>query len=123
MEAHFVSMVNATRNTVLGNRIRVANGSFSRAIGLLGQRSLAPDSGLWIVPSQGVHTVGMQFAIDVVFVDRDWRVIYLRESMRPFRATRLCWRARGVLELPPGTIAQTSTVLGDELEIRDRADV
>jgi len=119
METRFVSMLNATRNTVLGSRIRVADGSLSRAIGLLGERSLAPESGLLIVPSQGVHTLGMQFAIDVIFVDRDWRVVYLRESMRPFRATRLCWRARGVLELPPGTIAQTSTAMGDELDMRD----
>jgi|SRR6185312_4786994 len=122
METRLVALLNTTRSTVLGSRIRVADGSLSRAIGLLGQRSLAPDSGLLIVPSQGVHTIGMQFAIDVIFLDRDWRVVYLRESMPPFRATRLCWRARGVVELPPGTIAQTSTALGDELEMRERAN-
>ena len=85
---------------MLGEQIRVAGTSLSRLVGLLGKRGLEPGTGLLIIPSQAIHTVAMRFAIDVVFVDRDWRVIHLRPTMVPFRVTGLHWKARSVLELP-----------------------
>jgi uncharacterized membrane protein (UPF0127 family) len=85
----------------------------------LGKRGLEPGTGLFIIPSQAIHTVAMRFAIDVVFVDRNWRVIHVRPAMVPFRMTGLHWKARGVLELPAGVIAQTSTVVGDQLSFTE----
>jgi uncharacterized protein len=117
MEAETVAVLNTTRNTVLGEQIRVAGTSLRRLVGLLGKRGLEPGTGLLIIPSQAIHTVAMRFAIDVVFVDRNWRVIHLRPGMVPFRMTGLHWKARSVLELPSGVIAQTSTVVGDQLSI------
>jgi uncharacterized membrane protein (UPF0127 family) len=119
MEAETVAVVNTTRNAVLGDRIRVAGTSLSRLVGLLGKRTLEPGTGLLIVPSQAIHTVGMRFAIDVIFVDRNWRVIHLRPAMVPFRMTGFHWKARCVLELPSGMIAQTSTTVGDQLSMTE----
>ena len=117
MKTETVTVRNTTRNTVLGDRIGVAGTSLSRLIGLLGKRGLEAGTGLLIIPSQAIHTVAMRFAIDVLFLDRDWRVIHLRHGMVPFRMTRLHWRARSVLELPKGVIAQTSTAVGDQLSV------
>ena len=117
MKLDTVGVLNTTRNTVLGERIGVAETSLSRLVGLLGKRSLEPGTGLLIFPSQAIHTVAMRFPIDVVFVDRHWRVIYLRPSMVPYRLTGIHWRARCVIELPPGVIEQTSTAVGDQLSI------
>ena len=117
MAAETVVILNTTRNTVLGDRIRIAETSLSRMIGLLGQRSLEPGTGLLIFPSQAIHTVAMRFAIDVIFVDRKWRVVHLRPAMVPYRLTGIHWRARCVLELPVGVIAQTSTGIGDQLAV------
>ena len=112
-----VKVLNEAKNTVLGDRIAVAETSFSRAIGLLGKRCLEPGTGLLIVPSQAVHTVAMRFPIDVIFLDREWRVVYLRQALVPYRVTRICWKARSVLEVPVGVIAETSTSVGDQLSI------
>lgn len=112
-----VGVVNITRNSVLGDRIGVAGTSLRRLIGLLGRRSLGPGTGLLIIPSQAIHTVAMRFPIDVVFVDGHWRVIHLRPAMAPFRMTGFHWKARCVLELPSGVIAQTSTMIGDQLSV------
>lgn len=114
-----VAVRNATKDTVLGERVSVAETSWSRLVGLLGKPGLEPGTGLLIMPSQAIHTVAMRFAIDVVFVDRNWRVIHLRPAMIPFRMTSLHWKARCVLELPAGVIAQTSTVIGDQLSIAE----
>ena len=104
---------------MLGEQITVAGTSLRRLVGLLGKSRLEPGTGLLIIPSQAIHTVAMRFAIDVVFVDRDWRVIYLRHTMAPFRMTGLHWKARCVLELPAGVIAQTSTMVGDQLSVTE----
>jgi uncharacterized membrane protein (UPF0127 family) len=89
----------------------------SRLIGLLGRRSLAPDSGLWIVPSSGVHTLGMLFTIDVVFLDKNLKVVGLRELLRPFSITSLNLQAESVLELPAHSIFKSRTEVGDQLVV------
>jgi hypothetical protein len=117
VETETVAVLNTTRNTVLGEQITVAGTSMRRLVGLLGKRGLEPGTGLLIIPSQAIHTVAMRFPIDVIFLDRDWRVLHLRHTMAPYRMTGLHWKARCVLELPSGVIAQTSTMVGDQLSI------
>jgi uncharacterized membrane protein (UPF0127 family) len=108
---------NETKRSCLGEQIGIADSSLRRLVGLLGKRSLAPGCGLFIVPSQAIHTVGMAFPIDVVFVDKKYSVVGLREAVVPFRVTRVFWKALGVLELPPGTIRDSRTEVGDQLKV------
>lgn len=82
----------------------------------MGRRSLAPGHGLLISPSNGVHTFWMRFSIDVLFLDREHRVLSVYGNLRPFRVTSLNWKASTVLELPAGTIAATGTQVGDVLQ-------
>jgi uncharacterized membrane protein (UPF0127 family) len=117
MASETVAISNATKNTVLGERIRVAETSLSRIVGLLRDRCLEPGTGLLIFPSQAIHTVAMRFAIDVIFVDRKWRVVSVRPEMVPFRMTGIHWKARCVIELPAGVIAKTLTSVGDQLSV------
>jgi uncharacterized membrane protein (UPF0127 family) len=115
MAGETIAILNTTKQTVLGERIRVAETALSRMVGLLRDRGLEPGCGLLIYPSQAIHTVAMRFPIDVLFVDRDWRVVHARPNMVPFRLTGIHWKARCVLELPSGVIADTSTTIGDQL--------
>ena len=108
---------NTTKSSCLGEQIRMADSSLRRLVGLLGKRSLAPGCGLFIVPSQAIHTVGMAFPIDVIFVDKKYNVLGVREAVPPFRITRVFWKALGVLELPVGTIKDSCTEVGDQLKV------
>lgn len=108
---------NKTKQTFLAYRARVADSVISRLVGLLGRRSLDGDGGLWIVPSSGIHTLGMLFTIDVVFLDRDLKVVDVSELVRPFSVTKLSWQAQSVLELPAHTIFRSQTEVGDQLVI------
>lgn len=112
---------NATQGTLIGDSIRVAETGLTRIVGLLGERELSRGDGLLIVPSQSIHTWGMRFPIDIVVLDGQWRVIAVRNHLRPFRITRMFWKAAAVLELPSGTLDSTSTRVGDAIEF-DRAD-
>jgi uncharacterized membrane protein (UPF0127 family) len=108
--------VNSTRGTVVAESIRVAESGLARIVGLLGERDLAAGDGLLIVPSQGVHTCGMLFPIDIAVLDGEWNVIAVRRNLRPFRMTRLFWKAAAVLELRSGALASSGTSVGDALE-------
>lgn len=115
-------VVNDTRNVCLGNRIHVADTTLSRFIGLLGRNNLLPSEGLFIEPSNGVHTVGMRFAIDVLLLNKEREVLAVYDSMRPFRVTRLNWKAASALELPAGVRMNTGTRIGDKLSISLASD-
>ena len=108
---------NPVRQSMLGDRIGVADTTLSRFVGLMGRSSLAPGHGLLIRPSNGVHTLWMRFAIDVLLLDREYRVLSVYENLRPFRMTSINWKAASALELPSGTITATDTQAGDLLEL------
>ena len=110
---------NKTRETFVATEAKLADGYFSRLVGLLGKTRCwaRPGHGLWILPSHGVHTIGMMFAIDLVFLDRDCRVVHVQEYVRPFRISRVAFKAQSVLELPPYTVFRSGTQVGDRLEI------
>jgi uncharacterized protein len=107
---------NTTRNSVLAESADVADTSAMRQKGLLGRSSLLVGQGLWIVPCEAVHTCGMRFPIDVLYLDRKKRVRKLRRAMAPWRFS-LCFLAHSVLELPAGVIEQTGTEPGDQLNL------
>ncbi len=110
-----LKILNLTRNTVLADRADLADTSRKRRTGLLKHSSLEAGEGLWIAPCEAVHTVGMKFPIDVVFLDRKRRILKIRPSMVQWRLTA-CLRAHSVLELRAGTCEGTETKAGDQLE-------
>jgi uncharacterized protein len=112
-----VFVYNKTRETFLAFRVGVADTIVGRLVGLLGKRSLPPDSGVWIVPSNAVHTIGMLFSFDLVLIDKDYKVVGLRELVRPFTVTWPNQHAESVLELPAHSIFRSRTQIGDELLI------
>jgi hypothetical protein len=113
---------NRTRNTTLAERADIADTSAKRRTGLLKHSGLAPGEGLWIVPCEAVHTIGMKFAIDVLFLSRKRKdsglvkVLKVRDSMPKWR---MAWSLLGhsVLELPAGMAKASGTQKGDELEL------
>jgi uncharacterized protein len=110
---------NRTRQACLATELAVADTHWTRLRGLLGR---SPDdfrngSGLWIVPCHGVHTLGMGFPIDVLYLDRDMTVIHIQPELRPWRFAPVRRRANSVLELPSQTAAETRTTIGDTIEI------
>jgi uncharacterized membrane protein (UPF0127 family) len=116
-KAREVFVYNKSKETFLSFRVKVADSFASRLIGLLGERSLKPDGGVWIVPANSIHTVGMLFSFDLVMIDKDFRVVNLKEMVRPFRIVLPKLRAESVIELPAHTIFRSRTQVGDQLII------
>ncbi|MGH9682722.1 MAG: DUF192 domain-containing protein [Candidatus Acidiferrales bacterium] len=114
-----VYVYNKTRETFVATQAAVADDYLSRLVGLLGKtrRWARLGNGLWIVPSRGVHTIGMLFPIDLLFLSKEKEVVHVEEYVRPFRISKVSLKASSVLELPPHTIYRTGTKVGDRLEI------
>ncbi len=106
---------NQSRNTVLGDRVGIADTSATRRTGLLKHTRLDPGEGLWIAPCEAVHTFRMKFPIDVLFLDKKRKVLKIRSEM-PRSRMAVCLRAHSVLELPSGTAEAMQTVVGDQLD-------
>ena len=106
---------NLSRQSVLASCAEVADEGAKRRKGLLGRREFRAGEGLWIRPCEAVHTFGMQFPIDLVYLDRDLRVKKVRSGMLPWRLSA-CLTAHSVLELPSGTVRETRTKPGDKIE-------
>lgn len=108
-------IVNVSRQVELADSVGVADDGPKRRKGLRGRSSLSKGEKLWIVPCEAVHTVGMQFAVDLVSLDREKRVIKVRHDMPPSRLSA-CLSAHSVFELSSGLISRTQTGPGDRRE-------
>ena len=86
--------------------------------GLLGRRGLEPDHGMLITPAPSVMTFFMRFPIDVVFLDRDRKIVGISQHLAPWRVAG-ARRAVAALELPAGTAADRGLREGDVLLIDD----
>jgi uncharacterized protein len=106
---------NADTGSLLAGRLGIAATHVGRAVGLLARSGLAPGEGLWIVPSRGVHTLGMRFPIDVVALGEDGIVVDVVPALVPWRIRLPRRGAHGVLELPAGTLEASETRIGHRI--------
>ena len=110
-----LKITNITRQTVLASCVDVAERGAKRRKGLLGRDHLSQEEGLWILPCEAVHTFGMQFTIDLVYLTRSQRVVKVKSNVPPWRLSG-CLLAHSVIELQAGTVVRTQTRPGDQLE-------
>lgn len=99
---------------VIGN-VWLADSVLTRARGLLARPALQTDQGLAIVPCNSVHTFGMNYSLDIVFIDSTARIIKLYRNLPKWRLA-LAPRASWTLELPAGEIERLNLSLGDKLQ-------
>ena len=88
-----------------------------RTVGLMGRRTLPEATGLLITPCSSVHTCFMRFPIDVVYLDRDQRVVKVVPALKPWRMSLGGRRAKATLELAAGEAARLGLEPGARLRI------
>ncbi|NYT61212.1 DUF192 domain-containing protein [Alcaligenaceae bacterium] len=81
-----------------------AHGFWTRLRGLHAWRFLPCGTGLHLSPCNAIHTFGLAYAIDVVFLDAAFIEIKRVDGIQPNRAA-FCWKAASVVELPAGYCA------------------
>ena len=111
------ALVNARTDRTLATTVEIAGTSRTRRRGLLGRDSLDPSTALVIAPCSSIHTFFMRFVIDVVFVDRDGRVLKIVHDLRPWRMAASL-RAYAVIEMAGGSLRRRDVTIGDPLRLR-----
>ena len=117
-----MKLVNKTKNVEIAQTVRVADSFFSRAIGLMGKKSLPAGEVLWFkgatfMPANSVHTHFMRFAIDVVFTDRELVVKAIYRNLQPWKITMPVAGAVDCFELNAGTCEREKLEIGDQLHV------
>lgn len=117
MAAGPLRAINSRNGKELAGNLSVADTRWRRLKGLLGERSLSCKEGLWIRPCSVVHTFGMSFPVDLVFLNRQNIVISAITAVPPNRLPPIHVGAYSLLALPVGRIAETGTRLGDLIAV------
>ena len=116
--ASLVRVHRASDGAVVCERCEIPESAFGRMRGLLGRNALAPGSGMLIDRAPSVHMFFMRFPIDVVFLDRDRKVVGVSHGLRPWRVAA-ARRAVAALELPAGAAAEAGIEEGDMLALQN----
>ena len=113
---------NVDTGSVVADLVAVADTRATRAVGLLNRTGFEPGEGLWIVPSRGVHTCWMKFAIDIVALDDRGVVIDHVANLKPWRIRLPRRGTAGVLELAAGWLEHSGTALGHRIIFEPRTE-
>ena len=114
---------NAGRGTNLGEAIEVASTAAQRVRGLLGRECLEDGQGLLFKGCSSLHTFFMRFPIDIVFTDKDGRVLKTAAGVKPFKLVAAPLRAYYAIELPEGAIRESKTSVHDQLDFLDEMEI
>lgn len=89
---------------VLAKKVKVASGFFDRLLGLMFKKEMNDYDCLKITPCNSIHTMFMRFPIDVIFSDKDGKVVKVIRNIKPWRMTKIYFSASVVYEFNAGTI-------------------
>lgn len=113
-----MAIYNVTKGTNLTQKVTIADNVLARSAGLLGTHQPDPEKVLYLVPCKAVHTFGMKYSLDLVFLDIQGKVIKVVENLRPNQMTNLVPGANCALEFSPNTLAANQIEVGDELAVK-----
>lgn len=105
-------------NKVLVTNLIVANKFLSRMVGLLGRKGLPDGSAMLLKPCSSIHTIGMQFALDVIFIDRNMSVVRTLRNLRPNRFALGGHGAYSAIEMETGWFDMSQVKVGQKFTIR-----
>ncbi len=113
-----MEILNTTKNTVIADRVAVADTSLSKMVGLLNRATFKEGEALVIPSCRAIHMFFMKFPIDAIFVDKENHVVGCVSGIRPFSLSPVFWQASFVIEVPVGTIETSKTKEGDLIALK-----
>lgn len=114
---------NVTKQSFINLGVTVAGTPLARLRGLIGKGRMRSDEAVWVIPSHGVHTIGLRFPIDVIYLDAQMRVVHAIENLGTLRIPPVLWNCASVLQLPVRSIFDSGTQVSDQLLIGSPEDL
>jgi len=113
----YYQVLNLSNKITVATEVKIAASFWTRLKGLIGKKGLNKEEGLLITPCNIIHTWGMNFSIDVLFLSVSNEVVYILEHIPPNKVSPYIKKAAFVIELPAGRIAECRCKVGDTIEI------
>jgi hypothetical protein len=110
-------ILNQTKNILLANSVILANTPLRRMKGLLGRKEFKQNEAIILQPCNSIHTFFMRFPIDVIFVDKDNKIVKTISQLVPFRLSGIYFNAVMAIELPVGTIQASGSSESDKIAL------
>ena len=110
-------ITNKTQKTIIDQRFRICRTPFQKLMGLM--FSSSPKTLVFEFNKErkeSLHMFFVFFPIDVIFLDRDKKVVETLENFRPCRVYFPRKKAKYIIESKQGTIKRTKTILGDNIQ-------
>lgn len=104
---------NATTGEIVATDVKKARGWYERMVGLIPRRRVEPREGVWFEDCGAIHTIGMHTEIDVVFLDKEYRVLQTHCAVPQNKFLLACRGAESVLELGVGALLRCDVLVGD----------
>lgn len=114
-----MKLENKTKNITLITEVIISNNFFTRLKGLLGKSKLPDGQGMIITPCKSIHTFFMKFPIDVVFIDKNYRVVEIIKDMAPGHTSSYVKNAWAVIEMPVDKSNESKIGVGDQLQVSE----
>lgn len=111
-----MKVINQSNEKVLATNVNIADNFKTRGVGLLNHESLSEGEALLIKPCRSIHSFGMKFRFDAVFIDKENKVVHIIENMNKLRVSPIVFSACSVLELEAFACENAELKKGDILE-------
>lgn len=113
-----MELINLSNGEIIAKDVKIANTFWKRFKGLMFTKDLPKGCALLIEPCQSVHTFFMSYDLDILFIDKEGKVVAVEEQMKPGKIGKLVRKAKGVIELPAGTIQASKTEENQVIKIQ-----
>lgn len=118
MNLGYVKFSRKSDGAVVSSKTQKAISFTERLLGLIPRKNFSSDEGLWFPNCNSAHSFFMSFPIDLILLDKKLSVVATK-SLKPWRMTKLYWKADSMLEVSSGTIERLSIICGDQLEMQN----
>ena len=96
-------------------RLEVADNFLKRFLGLMGRKKIPAGQGLLILPCNSIHMLFMRFAIDAVYVDKNFVVKKVVRNLPAWLGMSICAGAHAVIEFAAGEANRLNIKVGSKI--------
>ncbi|MFC3041559.1 DUF192 domain-containing protein [Virgibacillus xinjiangensis] len=112
-----IRLINKETGEIIAREVRVADRFWSRLKGLMFTKNMQESTGLHITPCASIHTFFMNYSIDILYLNREKEIVGIEENLEKGKIGKRFKQVRSVIELPAGTIKNTSTAIGQTVAL------
>ncbi len=99
--------------------ILIADSFLARLAGLMFRKQLPHGTGLLLIPCNSVHMCFMRFAIDVVYLDKEYKILKIVRNLKPWTGLSFCRQAYSTLEINVGDTEKYCLIVGEKVILQE----